>query len=74
MATAPATFFDGNARGFSQSADLTVSYEGVTYSKANGYSGTFTALYDESGETLSLSFTNYDNLELSYAGSVTTNE
>lgn len=74
VATAPATFFDGNARGFSQSADLTVSYEGVTYSKANGYSGTFTALYDESGSTLSLSFTNYDNLELSYAGSVTINE
>lgn len=74
VATAPATFFDGNARGFSQSADLTVSYEGVTYSKANGYSGTFTALYDESGETLSLLFTNYDNLEFSYAGSVTINE
>lgn len=72
-ATAPATFFDGNARGFSQSADLTVSYQGVTYSKANGHSGTFTALYNEQDATLSLSFTNYDNLELNYSGSVTIN-
>lgn len=70
VATAPATFFDGNARGFSQSADLTVSYKGVTYSKANGYSGTFTAKYDEAKSALTIDFTNYDNLKFNYSGSV----
>lgn len=69
--TAPASFFDGNARGFSQSPDLTVSYNDRTYSKANGDSGTLTVLLDERYGTLSVEFTNYKDLSLYYAGDVT---
>lgn len=68
--TAPASFFDGNAKGFSQSADFTVSYDGRTYSKANGDSGTMTALYDEQQGLLEVEFSNYKNLEIYYSGSV----
>ena len=71
VATAPATFFDGNARGFSQSAELTVTCNGTTYSKANGFSGTFTALYSEDKSTLEVTFTNYAGCEISYSGAVT---
>ena len=68
--TAPASFFDGNAKGFSQSADFTVSYDGRTYSKANGDSGTMTALYDEQQGALEVEFSNYKNLEIYYSGAV----
>lgn len=71
LLTAPANYFDGNTYGFSQSADLTLSYDGVTYSKANGYSGSLTAEYDAANQSLTAEFSNYDNLQFSYAGSVT---
>lgn len=70
-ATIPSNFLDGNARGFSQSPNLTVSYGGETFSKANGHSGTVTALLDEEALTLEFSFTNYKNCEISYSGAVT---
>ncbi len=69
--TAPASFFNGNAYGFSQSADFTVTYENRTYSKANGDMGTLTALYSSSNTSLEVSFTNYSDLEFSYKGQVT---
>lgn len=68
--TAPDNFFDGSAKGFSQSADFTVSYDGRTYSKANGDSGTMTALYDESQGVLAVEFSNYNNLDIYYSGVV----
>jgi len=71
LLTAPAKCFDGNTYGFSQSADLTLSYDGITYSKANGYSGSLTAEYDATNQSLTAEFSNYDNLQFSYAGSVT---
>jgi hypothetical protein len=69
--TTPSNFLDGNARGFSQSPNLTVSYGGETFSKANGNSGTVTALLNEEELTLELEFTNYKNCEISYLGVVT---
>jgi hypothetical protein len=69
--TAPQSFFNGNSYGFSQSADFTVSYNRRTYSKANGDSGTLTAIYNAETQNLELHFTNYAGLELSYKGQVT---
>jgi hypothetical protein len=68
--TAPASFFDGSTYGFSQSANFTLTYDGVTYSKANGYSGSLTARFDAAGKILTAEFSNYDNLQFSYTGSV----
>jgi hypothetical protein len=71
VVTAPEKFFDGNAHGFSQSADLTVTYGETTFSKANGNSGTITLNLNEEELTLVLSFTNYAGCELEYNGAVT---
>lgn len=70
-ATLPSNFLDGNPRGFSQSPNLTVSYGGETFSKANGDSGTVTALFNEEELTLEFTFTNYKNCEISFSGAVT---
>jgi hypothetical protein len=69
--TAPQSFFNGNSYGFSQSADFTVVYNRRTYSKANGDSGTLTAIYNADTQSLELHFTNYAGLEFSYSGEVT---
>ncbi len=69
--TIPENLCDGNMRGFSQSANLTVTYDGTVYSKANGYSGTVSVAYKESNGTLEVTFTNYDNMELIYSGPAT---
>ena len=69
--TAPQSFFNGNSYGFSQSADFVVSYNRRTYSKANGDSGTLTAIYNAESQSLELHFTNYAGLEFSYSGEVT---
>lgn len=71
VVTVPEKFFDGNAHGFSQSADLTVTYGETTFSKANGNSGTITLNLNEEELTLVLSFTNYAGCELEYNGAVT---
>ena len=68
--TAPQSFFNGSSYGFSQSADFTVSYNRRTYSKANGDSGTMTAIYNAETGYLELYFTNYVGLEFSYSGNV----
>ena len=71
VVNAPQSFFEkGGAYGFSQSQLFTVVCEGVTYSKANGDSGTVTLQYDDQNRTLVIDFTNYDNLQFNYSGSV----
>jgi hypothetical protein len=69
--TAPQHFFNGTSYGFSQSADFMVSYNRRTYSKANGDSGTLTAVYNADTHNLELYFTNYAGMEFSYKGEVT---
>jgi hypothetical protein len=68
--TAPQNFFNGNSYGFSQSADFTVTYNRRTYSKANGDSGTMTAIYNAETQHLELYFTNYNGMEFNYKGTV----
>ena len=69
---APQSFFEsGGTYGFSQSSLFKVICEGVTYSKANGSSGTVTLKYDDQNKTLTIDFTNYDNLQFNYSGIVT---
>ena len=68
---APQSFFEqGGTYGFSQSQLFKVICEEVTYSKANGSSGTVKLQYDERNKTLTIDFTNYDNLQFNYSGSV----
>ena len=68
---APQQFFvQGGTYGFSQSQSFTVVCEGVTYSKANGSSGTVTLQYDDQNKLLTIDFTNYNNLQFNYSGSV----
>ena len=68
---APQQFFvQGGTYGFSQSQSFTVVCEGVTYSKANGSSGTVTLQYDDQNKAITIDFTNYDNLQFNYSGSV----
>lgn len=69
---APQSFFEpGGTYGFSQSSLFKVVCEEVTYSKANGSSGTATLQYDDQNKTLTIDFTNYDNLQFNYSGTVT---
>lgn len=67
---APQSFFNGNTCGFSQSDDFLVEFDGVTYSAANNSRGSITATYDASSRALVLDFTNYDNLQFNFTGSV----
>lgn len=69
--TAPDSAFGGDAYGFSQSKDFTVSYDGKLFSKANGNNGTMTAYYKVMSQELELDFTNYDKLNFNYTGAVT---
>lgn len=62
----PNNYLDGNAHGFSQSQNLYIEYDGVVYSKANGYSGTVTVGFDD--DIIKINATNYDNLEITYEG------
>ena len=62
----PNNYLDGNAHGFSQSQNLYIEYDGVVYSKANGYSGTVTVSFDD--DIIKVNATNYDNLEITYEG------
>ena len=64
--TVPDNYLDGNAHGFSQSPNLYIKYDGVVYSKANGYSGTVTVGFDD--DIIKINATNYYNLEITYEG------
>lgn len=70
---APKEFFNSGdgGRGFSQSAGFTVEYNGVVYSKANGYSGTMISSYDETKQHLEIDFFNNSDVKFSYTGAVT---
>ena len=69
---APKEFFNSGdgGRGFSQSADFTVEYDGTVYSKANGYSGTIISTYDEATHNLALDFFNNSDVKFNYTGVV----
>ncbi|MBR6656167.1 MAG: hypothetical protein IKL20_06155 [Alistipes sp.] len=69
---APKAFFNSGdgGRGFSQSADFTVEYDGTVYSKANGYSGTIISAYDEATQHLALDFFNNSDVKFNYTGTV----
>lgn len=69
---APKAFFNSGdgGRGFSQSADFTVEYDGTVYSKANGYSGTIISTFDEATLNLSLDFFNNSEVKFNYTGVV----
>ena len=69
---APKAFFNSGdgGRGFSQSANFTVEYDGTVYSKANGYSGTIISAYDEATQHLALDFFNNSDVKFNYTGTV----
>ncbi len=69
---APKAFFNSGdgGRGFSQSADFTVEYDGTVYSKANGDSGTIISTFDEATRNLSLDFFNNSEVKFNYTGVV----
>lgn len=71
LVTMPSTMFDGNARGFSQSPHLTVTFNGETFSKANGYSGTLTCNLNQESGNLFVQFTNYAGCDIAYDGKAT---
>ena len=72
IVAAPRSFFEqGGTYGFSQSQHFKVIYDGVTYNKENGSSGTVKLQYDDQNKTLTIDFTNYDNLQFNYSGVVT---
>jgi hypothetical protein len=69
---APQEFFNtgDGGRGFSQSKDFTVEYNGTVYSKANGYSGTIISAYDAATNNLALEFFNNSDVKFNYTGVV----
>ena len=69
---APKEFFNSGdgGRGFSQSAEFTVEYNGVVYSKANGFSGTIISTFDTATNNLALDFFNNSEVKFNYTGVV----
>lgn len=61
-------FESGGTFGFSQDPAMSVEYDGVIYSKANGYSGTLTMHLDEKAGIVETEFTNYKGLSFYYKG------
>ena len=66
--TMPANFWSFEVVGFSQNINISVSYDGTTWSKANKNSGTITPSLDEEAGTIEIQFTNYNNCEFYYSG------
>lgn len=69
---APKEFFNtgDGGRGFSQSKEFTVEYNGRVYSKANGDSGTIISTYDEVTDNLVVDFFNNSDVKFNYTGVV----
>ena len=69
---APKEFFNtgDGGRGFSQSKEFTVEYNGRVYSKANGDSGTIISTYDELTNNLVVDFFNNSDVKFNYTGVV----
>jgi len=68
MTMSAGLFKEGGVFGFSQDKNMAVSYNGITYSKANGNSGTITVYLDEEVGIIEAEFTNYDDCEFYYCG------
>lgn len=64
----------GGTFGFSQDPNMSVTYDGNTYSKANGHSGTLTMHLDEEAGIVETEFTNYKDCEFYYKGAFTLKE
>lgn len=71
VVTIPESMCNGNMCGFSQSDDITVTYDGTTFSKAAGNMGTLALSFDISSGQLSTTFTNYAGCEFAYVGRAT---
>lgn len=67
--TLPMDFLDGNAHGFSQSPSLYMEFDGKTFSKAEGCSGTVTVKVE--GDHIKVEATDYDSLKVIYEGQYT---
>ena len=59
--TAPEEAFSGEGVGFSTYKTMSFAYDGQEWNYASGALGTLTATLD--GTTLTIDFTNYDNLK-----------
>lgn len=65
----PADFYqDEEEHGFSFDERISVNYDGRSYCKANGDSGTVAVLIDEEAGIVDAYFTNYEDCELYYIG------
>lgn len=69
--TAPENLLDGEPHGFSQFPELQVTYNGRTYCKTNGDSGTLTIHYKSISRSVEIDFTDYSDITLNYVGNVT---
>lgn len=65
------SLLDGAPHGFSQFPELSVTYNGKSYCKANGNSGTLTILYQSESKSVEIDFTDYNEITLNYIGDVT---
>lgn len=70
---APESLLDGAPHGFSQFPELSVTYNGKSYCKANGNSGTLTILYKSVSKSVEIDFTDYSEITLNYIGDVVIN-
>lgn len=64
------SLLDGKPHGFSQFPSLSVTYNGKTYCKANGNSGTLTINYKRVSQSVEIDFTDYGEITLNYIGDV----
>lgn len=58
----------GGTFGFSQDKNMAVIYDGVTYNKANGYTGTISIGLDQEDSSIEVEFTNYAGFDFYYYG------
>lgn len=63
---------EGQAFGFSQDENMSVTYNGRKYCSANKDVGTITVMLDQTAGNLEIDFTNYKDLKIYYSGKFTT--
>lgn len=68
LTMSPEFYQDGGIFGFSQDENMSFTYEGTTYSWANGNRGTITVYLDEETQSIEVEFTNYSGCEFYYKG------
>lgn len=64
-------FFDEAEHSFTDNENISLDYEGVVMSAANGNDCYVLAIVDLEAETLDIEFTNFDNCEFAYIGNIT---